>query len=761
MSEQRNFFAMDYLVSSQGDSESASLATQTLRLRTSRTNDGDKDSIRPAPLPASPIEGEFSGWGSVTVLQLSPVETPPPPPPRHKIGQAMATAIAANDLVGSVLYTVGVTTAVAGKLAPLSLLLVSASLFFPFKQIIREVGQRIPLNGGVYSCMLLSSNKAMAAVGATCSILDYVCTAVVSAATAAAYFYYEFGTINVYWAAIIIMALFGLLTMVGVKESSTVSLGILISHMLTMLLVVIAAIAQFSKQGNQVIARDNFMTSSVSPNGWGVDLFLGYCVGMLGVTGFETSSNYIEEQAEGVFPKTLRNMCYLVLALNPVVSLLALCVLPIDSIVANSSTVISVMAGATFGKWLRILVAVDAVIVLCGGVLTAFVGVGGLMEHMANDNLLPAAMLYRPRLSKSKIQKQTPVPHSSLGIASAKPSRLSTSPSTDSLSTTSEDLNDTPASPRAATPPVPDASHSSPSVAEDSPASHSSMTPPLIPITFFTLCLLLYVVFSGDVSVLSLVFSMSFLSVLAMFTACCLTLRIRSDRESSVGRRATGSPPDEWGTGIGGFGILLAGAIVVFAVAGNAVHSPNMLGTFLAFFFGVLCVVWGFLNRVGVARVIVLLLFGGQGRSDETEGEGEEERRDEKSLKERLFRWVKESRERPVAYFTNGESLHHLNHVIHYVLNNEPTSRLIIVHCFEHHALIPTSLEENCRVLDHVYPDLRLDLVLVQCRFDESVIPMIAQRLGVQKNLCLVSRPWKNTKHVGDIKGARVILLRR
>lgn len=45
---------------------------------------------------------------------------------------------------------------------------------------------------------------------------------------------------------------------------------------------------------------------------------------MLGVTGFETSSNFVEEQAPGVFPRTLRNMWTCVSIYNPLLVLLAL-----------------------------------------------------------------------------------------------------------------------------------------------------------------------------------------------------------------------------------------------------------------------------------------------------------------------------------------------------------------------------------------------------------------------------------------------------
>jgi hypothetical protein len=38
---------------------------------------------------------------------------------------------------------------------------------------------------------------------------------------------------------------------------------------------------------------------------------------ILSITCLETSSNYIEEQGPGVFPKTLRNMWFVVSLFNP------------------------------------------------------------------------------------------------------------------------------------------------------------------------------------------------------------------------------------------------------------------------------------------------------------------------------------------------------------------------------------------------------------------------------------------------------------
>lgn len=56
------------------------------------------------------------------------------------------------------------------------------------------------------------------------------------------------------------------------------------------------------------------------------------CWSASGISGFETSANFVEEQAHGVFVKTLRNMWIAVAFFNPILSLLSLMVLPVDDI---------------------------------------------------------------------------------------------------------------------------------------------------------------------------------------------------------------------------------------------------------------------------------------------------------------------------------------------------------------------------------------------------------------------------------------------
>jgi len=71
-----------------------------------------------------------------------------------------------------------------------------------------------------------------------------------------------------------------------------------------------------------------------------------------------------------------------------VLSLLACALLPVDDIV-NGSNVLSALGSLSGGKWLRVLVLIDAVSVLLGGVMTGTVTAIQLLDRMSHDYVLP------------------------------------------------------------------------------------------------------------------------------------------------------------------------------------------------------------------------------------------------------------------------------------------------------------------------------------------------------------------------------------
>ncbi len=86
------------------------------------------------------------------------------------------------------------------------------------------------------------------------------------------------------------------------------------------------------------------------PDGWQRALCFGFSTAMPGLSGFESSTNFIEEQGPGVFPKTLRNMWVAVAFFNPGISLLALGLVPIPSVPGHQADLLAHMSLLSAGE---------------------------------------------------------------------------------------------------------------------------------------------------------------------------------------------------------------------------------------------------------------------------------------------------------------------------------------------------------------------------------------------------------------------------
>jgi amino acid transporter len=319
--------------------------------------------------------------------------------PKHprKLKELAATAICGNDITSSCLYVSALTIVYAGQYAFIALLIVSAVLFL-FRKIYGEVVGALPLNGGAYNVLLNTTSKSNASVAACLTILSYMATAVISATEAMKYLHSIFSFVPVIAATMGILTIFLLLTISGITESAIVAVIIFVLH-LTVMLLLIGSAVYFVFQNGLGLAEINFR-QPLKGSLFNI-LFLGFSTAMLGISGFESSANFVEEQQAGVFPKTLRNMWIAVTVINPSIALLAVMVLPISLVADNQEALLSFMGDATGGKWLAVIISIDAVLVLSGAVLTSFVGVGGLLKRMTLDRVLPQALLKENRKGSS------------------------------------------------------------------------------------------------------------------------------------------------------------------------------------------------------------------------------------------------------------------------------------------------------------------------------------------------------------------------
>ncbi len=310
--------------------------------------------------------------------------------PHARLGQLASTAICGNDITSSCLYVSALAIAYAGRWAPVCLLMVAGTLYL-FRSIYAEVVGALPLNGGAYNALLNTTSKYRASIAACLTILSYMATAVISANEAMHYLHSLWGGLPIMSATVGLLLFFMVLSIIGITESAMLAIGIFLFHLASMaLLMAFGAWAVFTI--GPATLWENL--GQPSPSGIWIALFFGFSASMLGISGFESSANFVEEQEDGVFPKTLRNMWLAVTILNPGMAILALALVATPEIQGQyQNALLSHMGEVASGKWLAWVISIDAVLVLSGATLTSYVGVTGLVKRMTLDRCLPQFLL--------------------------------------------------------------------------------------------------------------------------------------------------------------------------------------------------------------------------------------------------------------------------------------------------------------------------------------------------------------------------------
>ncbi len=372
-------------------------------------------SERQDPLMAIHRAWEFAGWGSISLLEL-----PPRPsrsntnadigtePKRLQLGQWKASAIAGNAVTGSVFYALPAVVAVSSVLSPISIL-VACLLLYPFRPIICELASALSAsNAGNYSYLSNITSKLIAVLAAAITLLDAVATGAVSAGTASAYIAGEAAgaTTHIDHRLLSVLLLVGLalLCLLGMRDSSSVALGMFLLHVATMIMLIVAGIVAWIRSGNGLLHENwtiGMATLRAPSAGKGIAraIFDGVCVAFVGLTGFECSPSYINQVKPAEFPKALRNLHIITVLTEAPLMLLVLALVPMEGILGGSNVLALLGQVAGRGAWLKLFVVVDACLVLCGGIITGIVAFCGLVDALCDDRVVP--QLLQRRLPKT------------------------------------------------------------------------------------------------------------------------------------------------------------------------------------------------------------------------------------------------------------------------------------------------------------------------------------------------------------------------
>lgn len=309
----------------------------------------------------------------------------------------LGAGIVGADIGTSVFYSTSVIMPHAGFLAPVIIGFVCVMMWL-FKATYEEGCSVSPFNGGAYIMVLQTIGKRLAMLVGAMTILSYLATAAVSALSGAYYIdsfdnVKEWTAHGITFVAIAPVILFGLLNIKGIKEPAIIVFWVAFFHFSLLLVMdVVGLWIAFSTGADfSLVFRD---VPTLSP----MALLHGIAVAFLGITGFESAAQIVEQLKTPTW-KTLKKIYLAVVILvgitAPLTSYLCLILLSEEQIHHYKDNLLSGLALVEMGPTFQKVLVVDACLTLFAAVNTAYVGCIGLCTTMAKQGNLPGFLLRR------------------------------------------------------------------------------------------------------------------------------------------------------------------------------------------------------------------------------------------------------------------------------------------------------------------------------------------------------------------------------
>lgn len=312
----------------------------------------------------------------------------------------IGAGIVGADIGTSVFYSTGLLFNYVGYLSPFFILLVCL-MMWAFKKTYEEGLALSPYNGGAYVMILRGIGRRSGVLVGGLTILSYLATATVSALSGAFYIssLMDEGvqlTTIVLIAAIPII-IFGLLNSKGIKEPAKLITAIAGMHFAFLFLLILWGTGfilfnwedvDFAKMSKITLSSElTFMM-----------LMHGFAGAFLGITGFESAAQIIEELKTPILITVRRlytTVVVLVSLTAPLISFFCLAILSEQQIIDGQDFLLASLGEKMGGQGLMVMVVVDATLTLFAAVNTAFVGFIGLAKTMAQQGNLPQILLKR------------------------------------------------------------------------------------------------------------------------------------------------------------------------------------------------------------------------------------------------------------------------------------------------------------------------------------------------------------------------------
>lgn len=247
----------------------------------------------------------------------------------------------------------------------------------------------------------------------------------------------------------------------------------------------------------------------------------------------------------------------------------------------------------------------------------------------------------------------------------------------------------------------------------------------------------IYATTCASLVIMSKMFSLVWLSVMALFPISLLLLKFNRGRLP----RTPKTPVSV---------VILTLAVVPTVFAGNIAIDPITFGYFSVYFIAIVvlfsitqkkahllrCIYWTYDQYPMLHRWNATKLWAS-----------------------RLMNVMTRLRRKPVCILAKTDEISYLMRMILYVQKNEETSFLKIIHFAEEEEGIPSELEANARILDEAFPEITIDLLIVHNAFDPSNVAALAHRLQIPPSLMFMTCPGSAFSYSAADFGTRIITL--
>ncbi|HHC80046.1 MAG TPA: APC family permease, partial [Flavobacteriia bacterium] len=238
------------------------------------------------------------------------------------------------------------------------------------------------------------------------------------------------------------------------------------------------------------------------------------------------------------------------------------------------------------------------------------------------------------------------------------------------------------------------------------------------------------------------VYTISFLSVMALFGIGNILLKVKRNK----------LPRPEKATWIS---VLIAIVAVIFAISGNILmvpkdpDIPSNLSVFLEYFIPSIIFIVIMLNRTILLKFLLTLIHS----------VFDPIRRFVLNTDRRILSVIDDINKQEFVFFTKGDNIATLNKVMLYITKNEHTKKLKIVLAKNKDTQIPENLPQEIEFLDKEYPEIDIELVIVEGKFTPELIKKLSKKWNIPINFMFIGSPSDKFPYkIEELGGVRLII---